>query len=270
MQGFAYLWDLTLVFEGSPNFMIIDTLVLVVLLISAVIAFLRGFIREVLTIAGVLGGSAAAYIGGPVFVPTMHGWLGVEADVEPEKLFGMLPYDLLGTALAYGLIFVVVVLVLSVISHFLAEGARSLGLGAIDRTLGFIFGLARGIVLLGLLYLPVHLFIEQEAKDQWFEGSRTHFYIAKVSDSLSGFLPEDAKDKAGEGIDAAKEANSARKKLEDIRLLDGGEKPASRDAPNLGALPSVNEGYSEEFREKMDRLFEDEGAMPPTPSAGNE
>ena len=65
--------------------MIVDILVLAVLLISALIAFLRGFIREVLTITGVVGGLAAAYFGGPLLAPLMRGWLGVQEGVEPNK-----------------------------------------------------------------------------------------------------------------------------------------------------------------------------------------
>lgn len=245
--------------------MIIDVLVLIVLLISAVIAFLRGFIREILTIAGVVGGLAAAYFGGPLLTPSMHGWLGVEPDVQPERLFGILPYDLLGSILSYGLIFIGVVIVLSILSHFLAEGAKNLGLGAIDRTLGFIFGLVRGVVLLGLLYMPVHLFIDDEAKASWFDSSRTHFYVEQTSEFLSGFLPDDAVDRAGETIDAGEELNETRKKLEDINLLNGGEKDQS-PASDLGTLPTEADGYSDEFRDKMDRLFEDQGDVPAAPS----
>jgi len=43
----------------------------------------------------------------------------------------------------------------------LAEGAKSMGLGAVDRTFGVIFGLVRGVVLLSLLYLPVYLLVEK-------------------------------------------------------------------------------------------------------------
>jgi len=126
--------------------MVIDIIVLVILLISAGIAFMRGFIREVLTIAGVIGGLAAAYFGAPILKPHMRGWFGVEEGVVPERLFGILPYDVLADALSYGLIFIIVVTVLSFVSHSLAEWARRTGLGAIDRSLGFLFGLIRGIL----------------------------------------------------------------------------------------------------------------------------
>lgn len=235
--------------------MIVDILVLVVLLISALIAFLRGVIREILTITGVVGGLVAAYFGGPLLAPHMHGWLGVEEGVEPERLFGILPYDIVADALSYGAIFIIVVIVLSVLSHFLAEGARSVGLGAVDRSLGFVFGLLRGIVLLGLLYLPVHLFIDQDSKDAWFGSSKTHFYLERVASAMAEFIPEDAVEEAEKNIQEIEKTSETRKKLEEIDLLkrDGEQSPPEQDAP-----PSQDsEGYNEEFRQQMDELFED-------------
>lgn len=234
--------------------MIVDILVLAVLLISALIAFLRGFIREVLTIAGVVGGLAAAYFGAPLLIPFMRGWMGVEDGVEPGRLFGILPYDIVADAASYGLIFIVVVVALSVISHFLAEAAKSIGLGAVDRTFGFIFGLLRGVVLLGLLYLPVHLFIDDSSKESWFANSKTHFYLERSADALAQFVPDTNVEKAEEQIGVLEEISNTRKKLEEIKLLKG------EDAPSLPqSLPEETlEGYSDEFRDKMDRLFEDE------------
>ncbi len=135
--------------------MIVDIIAALIMLASIGIAILRGFIREILTIFGLVGGAVAAYIGGPLLAPTVQGWLGVvEGDENPEMFFNMLPYPLLGNILSYAAIFIIFVILLSVLSHFLAESVKSLGLGAVDRTLGMVFGIARGILFLGLLYLP--------------------------------------------------------------------------------------------------------------------
>src|SRR5262245_52800376 len=105
--------------------MIADIIVAAVLLISAAISFMRGLIREVLTIVGIIGGLAAAYFFGAQAAAPVKEWLGVEPDVQPEKLFGIIPFDILGDALAYGGIFIAVVVFLSIATHFLAEGARA-------------------------------------------------------------------------------------------------------------------------------------------------
>ncbi|MCB1650478.1 MAG: CvpA family protein [Alphaproteobacteria bacterium] len=234
--------------------MIIDIIVLAVLLISALIAFLRGFIREVLTIAGVVGGLAAAYFGGPHLIPHMAGWLGIKEGEEVKRLFDIIPYDLLATVLSYGAIFIVVVIILSIVSHFLAETAKKFGLGAIDRTLGFIFGLLRGVVILGLLYMPVHLFVEQDAKESWFANSKTQFYLEKTSAFLAGFLPEDTTKALKEEAEKMEDTNATRKKLEEIDLLKKQE-----DQQATPAQPESNngEGYNDEFRQNMDQLIEE-------------
>ncbi len=228
--------------------MIADIIVIAVLLISALIAFLRGFIREVLTIFGTLGAFVAAFFGGPILSPTARGWLGVVPDEAPKKLFGVLPYSLLADLISYGSIFLVVVIVLSLISHVLAETAKSLGLGAVDRTFGVIFGLLRGIVLLGLLYLPVYLMAPVETKESWFAESKTHFYLEKTSALLAKALPDstvkDIEQKVVEG------AQSTREKLQNIDVLqkeDGADGAEKKDGKN---------GYTEDFREDMDHLFE--------------
>lgn len=228
--------------------MVVDILALAVLLISAAIAFIRGFIREVLTIFGTIGAAAASYFGAPLFIPVVQGWLGVVPDEEPKKLFDVIPYDLLGVICAYGGIFVVVIIVLSIVSHIMAETAKAMGMGPIDRTLGVVFGAVRGLLLLGLMYLPVHIMVAQETKEAWFAGSKTHFYIEKTAVMMANFLPESTVKDMEQKVED--QTASTREKLENLNLLQKeGAQPAQEENK---AAP----GYSEEFRDDMDRLFE--------------
>lgn len=239
--------------------MIIDVLVLIILLISAGIAFMRGFIREVLTIAGVGGGLSSAYFGAPLLKPHMRSWFGVEEGIEPERLFGILPYDIVADALCYGLIFIVVVTALSFVSHALAEWARRTGLGAIDRSFGFLFGLIRGILLLGLLYLPVHLFVEQGAKDSWFEDTKSHFYLEKVSAAMAEFLPEDAEAAGETAMSQGEKIMDAREKLQEIDLLkaDNAKILLEQEPQSLPSTVQTPDGYNEDFRDGMDKLIDE-------------
>jgi len=247
-------YEAYLIQKGPDVSMIADIFVLAVLLISGLIAFLRGFIREVLTIAGVVGGLAAAYLGGPLLMPHMHGWFGIEEGAEVERLFEILPYGIIADALSYGAIFIIVVIILSIQSHLLAEWAKKIGLGAIDRTLGFVFGVVRGIILLGLLYLPVHFFVDQERKEEFFSESKTHFYLEKTSEILAGFIPSGAFEEVEEGVASLEKTSKTRKKLEEINLLKkdngGGEQQQPAESPE-------SSGYSDEMRQQMDQLFDE-------------
>lgn len=226
--------------------MIVDIIVGVIILISAAIAFLRGFIREVLTIAGVVGGVLAAIFLGPRLAPLFRGWFGVEEGKAPEKLFDMVPMDVAADATAYAVIFIIFVIAISVLSHFIASGVKAMGLGPVDRTLGVIFGVVRGFVLLGLFYLPFHLMMKEESKKELFAESRTHYLIEDVADVLTGMLPD------SDDVETV-----AREKKDDFRntllkqnlLPTDGKKPAAEEnKPQEG-------GYNNQERGQIDALF---------------
>ncbi len=237
----------------------IDIFVVLVLLASVGIAFVRGFIREVLTIFGIVGGIAAAYIGGPLLSPTTRGWLGVEEGAEnPEKLFGFLPYSMLADILAYGIILIVVVIILSVISHFIAEFVKNIGLGALDRTLGVVFGLARALLVLGLVYLPFYYAATDEQKEEWFSGSKSQVYLEATSGWISGFLPSDVAEKVEDGVEKVEEASEMRKKVEELGVLGVPEQENGSEEKKTSSDGAAKDGYSDEFRNKMDELIENQ------------
>ncbi len=231
--------------------MILDIIVLAALLVSAIIAFLRGFIREALTILGVVGGIAASYFAGPLFSPLINGWLGSGENEEPQKIFGIIPHDMLADAIAYGSIFIIVVIVLSIASYLLSGWAKAVGLGAVDRMLGVLFGMVRGVVILALLYLPVPVLFDQETREGWFEGSKTHFYVEASSGWMAKFLPETLKEDTEKQAKKTAEsmAKATREKLQEIDVL---QKEAPPKKPAL-----ETEGYQKDERQDLKELFED-------------
>lgn len=251
--------------------MIFDVVVLAVLVISCIIAFLRGFIREVLTIFGVVGGAVAAFYLGPLAVPLTRNLLDVKEGGEPQLLFDLIPYAIVADVLTYSTIFLIVIILLSTISHFLAGTAKAVGLGALDRSLGVLFGLARGVLILAVLYLPVYMFSEQEARKEWFKGSRTFVYVETFAGWLSGFVPEslalEGEKQAGKAADSLK---STREKLQEIDILrrdseTEGKAAAEKTAPagETETLPAEENaepapGYEEEQRRNMQDLIEEE------------
>lgn len=229
--------------------MIIDIVVGLIVLASALISFMRGFIREVLTIAGVVGGILAAVFVGPAFAPTVRGWYGIEDGKDAGKLFDIVPMEIVSDATAYGLIFIGVVIVISVLSHFMSGAAKAVGLGPVDRSLGVIFGVARALVLLGLLYLPFHVLMPEERKTDFFKESHTFYIIEKISELMADYLPES--DDVKKDIEEKKD-DLIKKKLEEQNLLGTGEKKAE---PHAEPKKEDGEGYKEEQREKLDKLF---------------
>ena len=254
--------------------MIFDAVILAAVILSAVIAALRGFIREVLTIIGVVGGLAAAFFGGPILQPVMRGWLGVK-DVakgeEQQKLFDMVPMTIVADICAYGLIFIVVVIVLTVLSHFMATGVKAIGLGPVDRILGVAFGVARAVLLMALLYLPVYLLVQEQDRDDWFKGSYTRVYIEKTASWIAGYLPKGSEEKIEDtASEASRKADEISQRLEDMDRLKKSADRANqaldaargtlKDAPpqpKAGGSKAGEDGYRPEQREGLDALIED-------------
>ena len=79
---------------------------------------------------------------------------------------------------------------MSIISHYIAKSVHAVGLGPIDRSLGVVFGLVRGLLLIGLLYMPFHILMEEKDKEEWFASSHSYGYVAQTSEILVGFMPE--------------------------------------------------------------------------------
>lgn len=235
--------------------LILDIAVVSIVLFSVTIAVLRGFIREVLTVLGLIGGAAAAYVLGPLLVGTTRGWLGVTENSEtPQELFGMIPYSLVADALAYGMVFIVFLIVLSVISYFLSKFVKSIGLGAVDRALGAVFGIVRAALVLGLLYLPFYYTLEDdEQKDEWFGDSKTQVYVEASSRFVDGYIPKSAHDAIEQGVEEAGVVSEARKKMEELDILRGEKDVPASDGQSI---PNPKKGYTEEFREGMDQLME--------------
>ena len=234
--------------------MILDAIVAVILLISISIALLRGFIREVLTIFGIGGGVVAAYICGPLLLPYMNGWLGVTGGDNADMMFDIIPYEYVSYALSYGIMFVVFVIVLSILSHFLAELAKNLGLGALDRTLGAVFGIARGVLVLGLLYWPFLNFASDEQKELWFGGSKSQIYLKMTSAWIDGSIPKSVEENMDIGIEKAKSVSDMGKKLQEMNVLKSQSDESSE---------SKSDGYTPEFRDKMDEMFEESNDTSP-------
>ncbi len=233
---------------------ITDIVVIAVILISAGVALFRGFIKEVLTILGIVGGLVMAFFFGDSMLPVMEGWLGIVEGEDPQKLFDIVPYDLLAKILSYASVLIVFVIVLNIIGHFLSKAISSAGLGAVDRTLGVIFGILRGVLLLGVLYLPVHLMAPEKNKKDWFEGSNMIFYLETTAEWLVQFLPQTIEE----------EGETTRELLENmdvLKALDGGgtSDEVSDDIKNQYDLKDDStdgqDGYDKDERTGLDQLI---------------
>ena len=120
----------------------VDYAVLVLVLRSIGAGVLRGAIREVMNIAGWVLAYGIAHTFAADVAPLFSDWIG-----EPVGR----------TVLAWAAIFLVVVIVVSMVASLLSEVVRKLGLSGLDRAVGALIGLARGLLVLLALTLVVGL-----------------------------------------------------------------------------------------------------------------
>ncbi len=164
----------------SSSFNWVDGVLLAVMAVSAILAFFRGLVREVLGIGAWAGALLAA------FYEYTHKQLTAEIapHVDPPWL---------AEALGAGAVFLVVLIVLMVIIHWIANQVQGSMLGGVDRTLGIGFGLARGAILAVLTYIVMVVWVAP-VPDRWPEPVRQSRSLPVVADGAAWLvqrLPEE-------------------------------------------------------------------------------
>jgi membrane protein required for colicin V production len=136
-----------------------DLIVLVLLLISAAFGFARGAAREIVALIALVAAAAIAIFGLPISAPMLR------KAVHP---------DWLGTAAALVVVFVVSYLILRLIGGAIARQVQETEfLGALDRSVGLLIGLARGLLVLGVLNLMFNAATPKDLQPHWIVGSKT-------------------------------------------------------------------------------------------------
>lgn len=223
---------------------LVDVAVGVVLLISALLAYSRGFVHETLSVAGWVGAILVTIWGFPLLQPHFRTFI---------------PKDIIADIAAGAVIFVISLFALSLLTHLLSSRIRYSALGALDRALGFLFGLLRGGVLVALVWMGAEwLWPKPEFRPQMMTMARTAPLMANGARMLRGVLPASAKE-AGETVDEfARETEKLLESQKALRnMLD--VKPKGPQERGDGAQPPEPPGgYDPRERRDMQRLIENQ------------
>jgi len=208
----------------------IDILVIGTLLISGAFAYARGFVHEVLSIAGWIGAVFATLYGTPVLE---HFTLQFIED----------PF--IATMVTGILVFIATLVILSITTRRISRGVKESALGPLDRALGFLFGLLRGAVIVALVWIGYAWMTPPDEQPEWIYEARTIPLIIQGADMLKALAPttEEADPNAPTDNPTPKDQNQS--------LLD----KAINAIPKAPAK-SKTDGYGKKERSEMDRLFE--------------
>ena len=195
---------------------LLDGILLAITLFSGVLAMVRGFSREVLSVASWVAAAAAAFLFYKQAVPYVQPYVDNE---------------LLAQAAAAGAIFLVTLIVVTIITMKIADFIIDSSVGALDRTLGFVFGAARGVLLVVVAMLFFN-WLAQSRQPSWVANAKSKPLLDSLGQQLVNLLPEDPeaaleklKSGAEGGTDQTEE--EAPTEADPAKPADGATKPAA-------------------------------------------
>ncbi len=151
-----------------------DWILLGVLLTSMVVGLWRGLVYEVLSLAGWV----AAFFVAQWWASDAIAWMPFIKSAPASVQY----------AVAFALVFIVTVFTAGLVSWLIKKLVESVGLRPIDRALGGLFGLARGVVL--LLVLTVLLQLTQMTQETWWSTAEGPIWLDRALRGLKPLLPQ--------------------------------------------------------------------------------
>lgn len=155
---------------------LLDIILLAVMLISGLLAMIRGFMREILSIAAWIAAALATLYFFNRLVP------------YAQQYFNN---DIVAKAAVIGGVFLGTLLIVSIITVRISDMILDSRIGALDRTLGFLFGLARGLVIVVVAFLFFDWLVPQKSQPGWVTGAKSRVVLASTGDWLKSMLPDD-------------------------------------------------------------------------------
>ena len=154
----------------------LDGILLVIMLISAVLAMIRGFVREVLSIASWVAAAVAAYLLYERLLPYVKQYIS---------------HDLVALGASVAVIFLVTLVIVSYITMRISDFVLDSRIGALDRTLGFVFGAVRGMLLVVVGMMFFNWFVHPDQQPGWILQAKSRPILLSIGERLVAVLPED-------------------------------------------------------------------------------
>jgi len=214
------------------SFSAVDILVVLALIVSTALAIWRGFVRETLSIFAWAAAAFATLYFGPAAAALLHGRFSS-------------PY--LGSLIAYGGVFLTVLIPLSFVSYRFSEGVKNSPVGAIDRSLGAAFGVVRGLAVVGLCYLLFSMIVPIPRQPGWVTQARLLPVVQSSSSVLLSLVP---------ARDSAEIATASESSVSAVPVTDV---PSPKPRPS-GAVRHASKAYGTDERRALDRLIQSTGS----------
>jgi membrane protein required for colicin V production len=208
----------------------VDIMVLAVIALSTLLALGRGFVKEVLSIFGWIGAAVGTLL---IFfyVPQVQEFARKQI-AEP----------LLADIVAAVSLFVLLLIVLGFLNHAISTRVHASSLGPLDKSLGLVFGLARGIILVALAHMAMTdwLLPNEQQRPDVIRQARTEPYVAMAAAFIKENIPQAWKDRASAILDQGSKAVEQGQELnETIQKLSPQTNPPATSPGTAPATPGT-------------------------------
>jgi membrane protein required for colicin V production len=211
---------------------LLDIILIGVMLISALLAMIRGFMREILSIAAWVIAAVATLYAYSKLLPFAKSYFN---------------NDIVATAAVVGGTFLLTLIVVSVITVRFSDMVLDSRVGALDRTLGFLFGLGRGLIIVVVAFLFFAWLVPPRTQPSWVTNAKSRVVLQSTGDWLMSMLPDDPE-------------STILKRLKRPKPDDGGGEQQDAPSDQRGALGPETEpqpGYTKPDRVGMQKLIQD-------------
>ena len=181
---------------------LLDFIVVAVLLLSAILALIRGFTREVFSLLGWVGAAAAAWFLLPYTEPYAR---QIVDDVLAARIIASVA------------VFIVVLFAITFLGSPVSGRVRESQFSSMDRLLGGLFGVVRGAVLIVLGYLVLVSFYPKDSQIPWMRDAISKPYLERGLRVAEGLLPEGVIQSGRRAAEDLRTGAEIKKKVDDAR-----------------------------------------------------
>jgi len=200
---------------------ILDLVLLAVMLISGLLAMVRGFMREILSIGAWGAAALVTLYSYSKLLPTAKTYFNSDTIASVAVVAG---------------VFIGTLIIVSVITVRISDMILDSRIGALDRTLGFLFGLARGLLIVVVAYEFFIWLVPDKQRPDWVVGAKSRTMLDSTGEWLKGLLPDDPE-------------NTILKRFKK-------NKPEDEQTDADQAAPGSGDGYSKPARDGLKKLIE--------------
>ena len=200
---------------------ILDLVLLAVMLISGLLAMVRGFMREILSIAAWGAAALVTLYAFSKLLPTAKTYFNNDTVASVVVVAG---------------VFIGTLIVVSIITVRISDMILDSRIGALDRTLGFLFGLARGLLIVVVAYQFFVWLVPDKQRPDWVTTAKSRVVLQGTGEWLMSLLPDDPE-------------NTILKRFKK-------NKPDDDQTDTEQAAPATGDGYSKPARDSLKKLIE--------------